>query len=235
MTWPVRPRCEPLDVSEVLTIRDLSVSFGTRQVLDGLNVAVNAGESVAVTGSSGSGKSTLLNCVLGLVRPDAGSIVIDGVDMAGASRKDAARARREKIGMVFQSGELLPELSPVENVMVSALLAGQDPGQARHDAEDLLQRLGVPAGVRSVTEFSGGERQRVAVARALINRPRLVLADEPTGSLDPSTRDTVIEIIYGLPARFDCALVVVTHDPVVADRADRRLMLDAPASSTVTP
>jgi putative ABC transport system ATP-binding protein/lipoprotein-releasing system ATP-binding protein len=148
------------------------------------------------------------------------------VDIATANRRRLAQVRRESIGMVFQSGELLPELSPEENVMVAALLAGKDVATAQRLARDILASLGVPSGSRSVTEFSGGERQRVAVARALVNRPRLVLADEPTGSLDPATRDTVTELLYQLPRQFDCALVVVTHDPVVAQQADQLVNLD---------
>jgi putative ABC transport system ATP-binding protein/lipoprotein-releasing system ATP-binding protein len=214
-----------LDGSPVLAVQDLSVAYGDRQVLHGLTFSVMPGTSTAVTGPSGSGKSTLLNCILGLTRPDTGAVLIDGTDITESPTRQAARLRRETIGMVFQSGELLPELSPVENVMVSALLAGRAVDHARHDAEELLARLGVPPGARSITEFSGGERQRVAVARALINQPRLVLADEPTGSLDPETRDAVSDVIFGLPEQFRCGLVVVTHDPVVANHATGRVHL----------
>ncbi|MDQ1293541.1 MAG: lipoprotein-releasing system ATP-binding protein [Actinomycetota bacterium] len=127
--------------------------------------------------------------------------------------------------MVFQSGELFDDLSPVENVLVVGLLAGQRPERARERAEELLGNLGVPQGAKSLGELSGGERQRVAVARALMNRPVLLLADEPTGALDPQTRDQMLEILFEAPERYGCALVVVTHDPAVAARADRAFWL----------
>ncbi len=134
--------------------------------------------------------------------------------------------------MIFQSGELLPELSPLENVMVSGLLAGRPVTEARRHAEQLLATLGVSTQWRAVTEFSGGEQQRIAVARALVNEPRLVIADEPTGSLDPETRDQVIDVMFGLPDRYGCSLLLVTHDPVVADAASRTLRL---ADAALTP
>lgn len=162
---------------------------------------------------------------MGLARPDSGSITINGRLIKPGSSSRTSRVRREDIGVIFQAGELLPELSPEENVILPGLLAGMSAGDAAQRARDLLARLGVPSAPRSVTEFSGGEQQRVAVARALMNRPSVLLADEPTGSLDPATRDQVVQLVFSVPADFECALVVVTHDPAVAHRADRQLDL----------
>jgi lipoprotein-releasing system ATP-binding protein len=201
------------------------LSFGVREVLRGVGLSVGRGGSVAVMGRSGCGKSSLLSCILGLVRPFSGEVLVDGeVVRCGVSGR-AAKSRREKIGMVFQSGELFDDLSPVENVLVVGLLAGQRPVVARERAVGLLEDLGVPLGAGSLGELSGGERQRVAVARALMNRPALLLADEPTGALDPQTRDQMLGILFGAPQRYGCGLVVVTHDPVVAGRADRAFWL----------
>lgn len=214
-----------------LQVEDLSVALGGRQILNRVGFSVADGESLAIVGRSGSGKSTLLNCVLGLLRPDNGSIRVADTDITKASHSSTAALRRERIGMVFQSGELLNELSPVENVMVTAMLAGRRPMEARGAAVEILQELGVEAKDRLVNQFSGGERQRIAVARALVNRPALLMADEPTGSLDPETRDIVSDLLFSLPSQFGCSLVVVTHDPAVAARADHRLDLPEQASA----
>lgn len=214
----------------------LSVTFGQRPVLAGVDLVVPRGESVVVSGTSGSGKSSLLLCLLGLLRPDAGTVEVDGSAVTFGRSGATARLRREKVGAVFQDGGLLPELSPLENVALAGMLAGMPAAQASTRAGQLLDRLGVPSGARSVEEFSGGEQQRTAVARALMNQPVLLVADEPTGSLDPVMRDQVCEALFAVPLAFGCGLVVVTHDPAVADRADRRLRLvegrlveDAPA------
>jgi putative ABC transport system ATP-binding protein/lipoprotein-releasing system ATP-binding protein len=142
------------------------------------------------------------------------------------SGRQREQMRRQQIGAVFQDDSLLPELSPVENVALAGLLAGLSAREAQGRADAMLRQLGVPVAERSVADFSGGERQRVAVARALINEPVLLLADEPTGSLDPTMRDQVCDLLFDVPTRFGCGLVVVTHDPVVAGRADRWLALD---------
>lgn len=196
----------------------MGFQYGSRRILDDISLTVSTGEAVAVRGKSGSGKSTLLSCVLGLITPSRGTIKVDGQVVV---KRTAARLRRQKIGMVFQSGELLPELSPLENVIIAGLLGGLDIGAARERATQLLTRLDVPPGDRAIGQFSGGEQQRVAVARALMNRPPLLLADEPTGSLDTETRDHVVKLLHSLPADFECALVVVTHDLAVAQGCDR--------------
>lgn len=209
----------------VLDVRDVRVSYGAHTVLDGTSVQVAGGESVAVMGPSGSGKSTLLSVLLGLLKPDSGTVIVAGTPVRAGMGKTVSALRRDTIGMVFQAGHLLDELSPVENVMLPALVAGRPQTEARRTAEDLLSSLGVGGTERPVTQFSGGEQQRIALARALVNSPALVVADEPTGSLDPGNRDLVIDSLFSLPQRFGCAVLVVTHDPIVAAHAGRVLAL----------
>lgn len=205
----------------VLDVRDIRASYGHRIVLDGATVGVDAGTAVAIMGPSGSGKSTLLSVILGLLRPDSGTVAVDGQRVAAGMGATVARLRRETIGVVFQSGQLLPELSPLENVMLPALVAGVAPVGARERAAARLEELGLRDHGRPIGEYSGGEQQRIAIARALVNTPRLVVADEPTGSLDPGNRDMVIDALFSVPEEYGCALLVVTHDPVVARRADQ--------------
>lgn len=211
----------------ILRIEDLRYSTANTLIFDGLNLNVHQGESVALCGPSGTGKTTLLTCVLGLTRPDGGCVLVAGEDVTRLSKRRMATHRRKHVGMVFQFGELLPELSPVENVALAALLAGQDRESAYDSAKVLLDELGVPHGQTPTAYLSGGERQRTAVARALITAPPLILADEPTGALDQQSRDSVAGVLFDLPPRRGCALVVVTHDGSVARRANRRLDLVA--------
>ncbi|MFI0937541.1 ABC transporter ATP-binding protein [Streptomyces sp. NPDC021020] len=209
----------------VLEVAGLRLAVGGRALFDGLDLSLRAGESVAVTGPSGSGKSTLLSCVLGLVKPDAGAIRVVGTEITGLRAARLATLRARSMGMVFQFGELLPELSPLDNVVLAALLA-RNRGDARRRAQQLLDDLGVPK-AESSQELSGGERQRTAVARALINEPALLLADEPTGALDAAARDRAADLLFDLPQRYSCGLLLVTHDPGIAERADRTLRLSA--------
>ncbi len=208
----------------VLSVRGLVYEVPGRTLFQGLGLEVRAGESVAVMGPSGSGKSTLLSCALGLVRPAAGTVSVGGADMTGLRGKALARHRARHIGMIFQFGELLPELSPLDNVALAALLAGADREDAYRRAGELLAELGVPDAATSV-ELSGGERQRTAVARAVINSPTLLLGDEPTGALDETAREKVADTLFAMPRQHGCGLLLVTHDPAVASRADRTLTL----------
>lgn len=213
-------------MTEILCVEDLALDYRERRVLNGVNITVEAGRSIAVMGPSGAGKSSLISCVLGLVNPSKGSIRVDGHEMTRASRRERLEIRRHSIGAIFQSGELLSELSALENVMLPGILVR---GRQRRDVENraraLLDALEVPDENRTIASYSGGERQRIAVARALINEPRLILADEPTGALDVVARDRVTETIFHLSKTFECAVVVVTHDPVVASQADSTLTL----------
>ncbi|MEU8776621.1 ABC transporter ATP-binding protein [Streptomyces sp. NPDC048606] len=208
----------------MLSIRELDCEVAGRALFDSLELELASGTSLAITGPSGSGKSTLLSCVMGLVRPAGGTVHVAGTDITRLRGAALARHRSARIGMVFQFGELLPELSPLDNVALAALLAGTDRHTAYARARELLSELGVPTAASS-EDLSGGERQRTAVARALVNAPALLLADEPTGALDAATREKVSDILFAMPARYRCGLLVVTHDPAVAERADRVLAL----------
>ena len=196
----------------------------TITVLDGIDLAISPGESVSLVGPSGSGKSTLLALMPGLDKPSAGEIYIDGSPLHDASEDALARLRREKIGFVFQSFHLLGNLTARENVMLPMELAGVS--AVRRRADDLLERVGLgERGHHYPSQLSGGEQQRVALARAFGPRPSLLLADEPTGNLDQATGRLVLEILDELHRESGITLVVVTHDPAVASRADRQLRM----------
>lgn len=212
-------------MGSALEIRGLTVTFGDRTVIDGLELAADRGESLAIMGRSGCGKSTLLNCIAGLVKADAGTITAVGVDVTRLSRSQSADYRSRHVGIVFQDGELLPELTAVENVAVPGLLSGMSSSEATAKATTLLHQLDVLGLETEARNLSGGERARVAVARALICEPEILLADEPTGSLDAELREETQRILYSLPKRYGCVLLVVTHDPAVAKDATRRLKM----------
>ncbi|OKH93936.1 ABC transporter ATP-binding protein [Streptomyces uncialis] len=216
----------PPVANSALSATGLRYEIPGRTLLDGATLTVESGQSVAVTGPSGSGKSTLLMCLLGLLQPKSGRIEIAGKEITRMRPGQLAKHRRDSIGMVFQFAELLPELSPVENVALAALLAGRKRGEAFSRAEELLDELAVSGALSTATtDLSGGERQRVAVARALINEPALLLADEPTGALDEENRDSVATLLFSLPKRWNCGLLVVTHDASIAGQADRHVVL----------
>jgi len=208
--------------------RGLVRTFGSGRaalrVLDGVDIELSAGELVAVVGRSGSGKSTLLHLLGGLDRPDEGSIEIDGVRMERASEGELARLRREKIGFVFQAFHLLPELSGLENALLPARITRNRAALRRGHA--LVEQLGLDgAEERLPVVLSGGEQQRLAIARALINDPLLVLADEPTGNLDPESGATVVDLLRKV-AQEGKAVLVVTHEAGVVEHADRILRLE---------
>jgi ABC-type lipoprotein export system ATPase subunit len=189
------------------------------RVLDGLDLDLEPGELVAVTGRSGSGKSTLLNVVGALDRVDSGTVEVGGVRIDGAPERVLAPLRRDRIGFVFQAFHLLPELTGLENVLLPARLDGRGPSLER--GRELVRRLGLGgAAERLPTVLSGGERQRLAIARALANRPTLLLADEPTGALDSRAGDEVLELLGRLHNRGQ-TILLVTHDERVAAAADR--------------
>jgi ABC-type lipoprotein export system ATPase subunit len=208
-----------------LVVQGLTYAIAGRTLFMEAELTAAQGESVAVMGPSGCGKSTLLSMVLGLVRPERGRVQVMGEDVARLRGDRLAALRADNLGMVFQFGELIPELTPLENVLLASQLAGKTGPQPRERARELLEEFGVPRDA-ATADLSGGERQRVAVARALMNRPMLILADEPTGALDQTSRDQVAEHLFALPAKHQCALVLVTHDPVVARRADRLLRIE---------
>jgi putative ABC transport system ATP-binding protein len=200
---------------------------GTEEVvaLAGVDLAVKAGEALAVVGPSGSGKSTLLHLAGGLDVPDEGTVRVDGRDVAELSLRDRARMRRHDIGFVFQFFHLVPSLSVAENVELPLLLDRRANRRSRaRRVADLLDRVGMSGRADHLPgELSGGEMQRAAIARALVNEPTLVLADEPTGNLDSATGGTVLDLLYGLVGENGTALVMVTHDGGAASRAARVL------------
>ena len=199
---------------------------GELVVLDGIDFDVEAGTVVAVTGASGSGKTTLLSVLGGLDRPHAGSVLIAGHDLARLNRDDMARYRREIVGFVFQDFGLLGQLTALENVELALTFERVSHRARRTRARELLGAVGLidRLGHRP-RALSGGEKQRVAIARALANGPRLVLADEPTGNLDPVATAAVLELLMRVPVEHGSTVVVVTHDDAIAAMADRRLHL----------
>ena len=202
-------------------------SYGTgRPLLQAIDLLLMRGERVALQGESGVGKSTLLNLIAGLDVPDAGSIEVAGTRIDQLSAAGRVRFRREALGFVFQAFHLLPHLDALQNTMIPLMLAGTGETISRKRALTILEELGIAgrAGARP-GELSGGEQQRVALARALVHRPALVLADEPTGNLDPATARLALDLLLSQCARYGTTLLMVTHSPETAALADRRLLL----------
>ncbi len=195
-------------------------------VLDGVDLDVRPGEMVSVIGASGSGKSTLLHVLGALDRPDEGAVSVGGVPVAALNEQGMAELRAKRVGFVFQFHHLLREFSALENVMMPQLIAGTGEGKARERARELLDLVGLAGRLEhKPSQLSGGEQQRVAVARALANRPLVLLADEPSGNLDPSTSDRLHEHLFRVCREEGAAMVLVTHDLALAARADRVLRL----------
>jgi len=206
--------------------REVSDSVGTLVILDGIDFDIAPGETVAVVGASGSGKSTLLGILAGLDQPTAGSVRYAGRDILADSEDGRAQWRAANLGFVFQSFQLLPHLTAIENVMLPLELAGAPDAKAR--AKRALESVGLGARLnhRPVT-LSGGEQQRVALARAFVAEPRVLLADEPTGSLDAQTGEQIVQLMFDLVARSGTTVVLVTHDPELAARCGRVLTMHA--------
>lgn len=201
-------------------------SFGPLEVLKGVNFCADKGEVVSIMGASGAGKSTLLQILGTLSRPDSGTLVIDGTDVASLRDSALSTFRGRRIGFVFQAHRLLPEFSALENVMMPALIAGESAASAREKAHRLLADVGLTErGSHKPSELSGGEAQRVAIARALINNPAVLFADEPTGNLDSATKADIHRLLFELRERLGQTIVIVTHDPELASLCDRRLFM----------
>ena len=213
----------------MIQAKNLTKVYGKGNVeiraLDGIDLYVEKGEFVAIQGPSGCGKSTLLNVVSCLEKPTSGKILIDGIDIAELGDKELAEIRRNKIGFIFQSYNLIPTLNAFENVMLPMMFAGKDDNKASKKATMLLERVGMQERIKhKPSELSGGEQQRVAVARALSNDPLLIIGDEPTGNLDSKTGKAVMEMLTELNKE-GRTVVVVTHDPAVSNIAHRVMQI----------
>ena len=216
----------PDTAAPLLSAVDLHKSFGLTRALDGASMHVDAGEIVAVMGPSGSGKSTLLHCLAGIVAPDAGRVTYRGTDLNALADGPRSALRRTDFGFVFQFGQLVPELTCLENVALPLRLNGVRRREAERRARRWLERLEVAdvAGKRP-GEASGGQGQRVAVARALVTQPRVVFADEPTGALDSLNGEKVMELLVAAARETDAAVVMVTHDSRLAAYSDREVVV----------
>lgn len=204
-------------------ISDLHHRFSRTWVLRDINLTVRQGESIAISGPSGGGKTTLLSCILGLIKPTQGTVTVVGQNIAQLSRREGARFRNDHVGMIFQKGELLDDLTAEENVALPSMMSGKDKSALRR-ASELLDQFQVPTG-RPVATLSGGEYQRVAFARAVLNQPQVLLADEPTASLDPEIRDDLADILFQHRETTNTSLVVVSHDPAITAMADTHYAL----------
>ena len=210
----------------MIQAKGIEKSFGALKVLKGIDFSAEKSEVVSIMGASGAGKSTLLQILGSLSSPDAGTLVIDGVDVASLGGKALADFRNRKVGFVFQFHHLLPEFTALENVMLPALIAGRPRKEAQAEAERLLADMGLAERVgHKPSELSGGEQQRVAIARALINNPSVLFADEPSGNLDSRTKEDIHNLFFRLREKYGQTIIIVTHDPDLAKMCDRSLYM----------
>lgn len=210
----------------MIEIKGLTKSFGSLQVLKGIDLRIEKGEIVSIVGPSGAGKTTLLQILGTLDKPDSGSVVVDGIETSTLSTNKLSEFRNTHLGFVFQFHQLLPEFTAVENIMIPAYIAGMKPKETRNRAEELLEFMGLSdRATHKPNELSGGEKQRVAVARALMNNPAVILADEPSGSLDSKNKEELHKLFFELRDKFGQTFVIVTHDETLATLTDRTIHL----------
>ena len=229
----------------IIQAKGIEKSFGTLKVLKGIDFEVKKSEVVSIMGASGAGKSTLLQILGTLSTPDAGSLLIDGTDVLSLGSKALSAFRNKKIGFVFQFHHLLPEFNSLENVMIPGFIAGRPDKEIRKEAIALLETLGLAERMdHKPSELSGGEQQRVAIARALINKPAVLFADEPSGNLDSATKADLHKLFFELRDRLGQTIVIVTHDPGLAEMCDRTFFMrdglfenqtGNPAARTINP
>ena len=210
----------------MITVENIRKSFGDLEVLKGIDLHIDKGEVVSIVGPSGAGKTTLLQIIGTLDKPDAGRVIVDGVDTSGLSSKKLSDFRNRHLGFVFQFHQLLPEFTALENIMIPAYIAGVSQKEAKQRAKDLLAFMGLSERAsHKPNELSGGEKQRVAVARALVNNPAVILADEPSGSLDTKNKEELHQLFFDLRDKFGQTFVIVTHDENLASITDRTIHL----------
>ena len=210
----------------MIQAKGIEKAFGSLKVLKGIDFSAVKSEVVSIMGASGAGKSTLLQILGTLSTPDAGSLVIDGIDVLQLKGKSMAEFRNRKIGFVFQFHHLLPEFTALENVMIPAFIAGRPKAEAEAAAKALLTDLGLGERfTHKPSELSGGEQQRVAIARALINNPSVLFADEPSGNLDSKTKEELHRLFFSLRDKYGQTIIIVTHDPDLAKMCDRSLYM----------
>ncbi len=220
----------------MIQLRNITKSFGTLQVLKGIDLDISRGEIVSIVGPSGAGKTTLLQIMGTLDAPDTGTVVIDGTDVTRLGQRDMARFRNQRLGFVFQFHQLLPEFTAVENVMIPAMIAGKSKRAAHERAMELLRFLSLDdRAEHKPNELSGGEKQRVAVARALVNNPAVILADEPSGSLDTQNKQELHQLFFDLRDRMGQTFVIVTHDEQLATLTDRKIEMRDGRTLPLTP
>mgnify|MGYP005926832529 FL=1 len=210
----------------MIEIKGITKSFGSLQVLKNIDLCIEKGEIVSIVGPSGAGKTTLLQILGTLDKPDSGSVVVDGIETNKLSVNKLSEFRNKHLGFVFQFHQLLPEFTAIENIMIPAYIAGMKPKEARNRAEELLEFMGLSdRATHKPNELSGGEKQRVAVARALMNNPAVILADEPSGSLDTKNKEELHKLFFELRDKFGQTFVIVTHDETLATLTDRTIHL----------
>ncbi|RIV21423.1 ABC transporter ATP-binding protein [Fibrisoma montanum] len=210
----------------LLQTTDIRRSYGSLPVLKGINLAIEPGEVVSIVGASGAGKTTLLHILGTLDRPDSGDLTIDGENVSRLNDRQLARFRNERIGFVFQFNNLLPEFSALENVCLPGFIAGKDEKEVRQRAQSLLDTLGLRDRLNHLpSQLSGGEQQRTAVARALINQPAIVFADEPSGNLDSRNAEDLHQLFFRLRSDLGQTFIIVTHNEALAGMADRTLTI----------
>ena len=210
----------------MITTKNITKSFGSLQVLKGIDLEIAKGEIVSIVGPSGAGKTTLLQIIGTLDRPDGGTLAVNGTDVTTFSRKQLSDFRNQHIGFVFQFHQLLPEFTALENIMIPAFIAGKNHKEAKTRAEELLRFMNLSdRATHKPAELSGGEKQRVAVARALVNHPAVILADEPSGSLDSQNKQELHQLFFDLRQEFGQTFVIVTHDEELARLTDRTIHL----------
>lgn len=210
----------------MIDIKGITKSFGSLQVLKGIDLHIERGEVVSIVGPSGAGKTTLLQIIGTLDHPDSGSIVVNGINVGNLSTSKLSDFRNNHLGFVFQFHQLLPEFTAMENIMIPAFIGGKKTGETHRRAEELLDFMGLAdRSTHKPNELSGGEKQRVAVARALMNNPAVILADEPSGSLDSKNKDELHKLFFELRDRFGQTFVIVTHDESLASLTDRTIYL----------